>query len=91
MALNQQLNRLEEALLANKPAMYPDVFRMLVEHLPSITPDDAKNFSRMVSGIFASFKEDFAVEAYFGVFNPKALKKAETYLRWIMYELSRRY
>lgn len=71
--------------------MYPDVFRMVVEHLPSITPDDARNFSRAVSGIFSTFKEDFAVEAYFGAFNPKALKKAETYLRWMMHELSRRY
>jgi len=71
--------------------MYPDVFRMLVEHVPNITQEDAKSFSHAISGIFSSYKEDFAVDAYFGVFNPKTLKNAEMWLRWIMYELSCRY
>jgi hypothetical protein len=72
--------------------MYPDVFRMLVEHLPKITPDDAKNYSRQISALFAEFKAKFDAECYFAVYmNSTVMRFTRSCLRDIIHELSCKY
>jgi len=72
--------------------MYPDAFRLLVENIPSITPEDVREYAKRICGIFAHFKANFDADNFLCVYmNSTTMRLTKASLRQVIDELQSKY